>query len=388
MNASGTDRGHRGRPRPRLGGGAAGAAVLLPLPPGRISSYANDINDAGVIVGAVSTSSSPEFFPEAARWTPNGGGGYPIDLLDKLPGDLGAVATALNDVGDVVGYSKGGMFRRAVWFTAPGGIRDLTPFEIFDPTDINDNRVLVDSSSITHRLDLDTMQVEELGLPPGSYNSTWAYAINEAGQVAGNAILATGTSCNRQAARYTDGMGWEILSSCASGVQASGINDLGDTIWRHALDVYVRLEGLGTFKVQDLIVNGPGQWLVVNTYAIDINNARQLAVWAFNDVTGENGTVLLTPVCAGPPAEIENLSFDPDASTLRWAAVGGTYDVARGDLHQARNGRLDCAASGLSTPEWHDAQTPLSGAVFTYLVRAVNDCGVGSWGAGPTATCP
>ena len=300
--------------------GPQAAAVLLPLPPGKISSYANDINDAGVIVGAVSTYSSPEFFPEAAMWTPNGGGGYTIRILEKLPGDVGAVATALNDVGDVVGYSKGGMFRRAVWFTAPGGIMDLTPLGIFDPTDLNDNRVLVDSSSITHRLDLDTMQVEELGLPPGSYNATWAYAINEPGQVAGNAILATSTSCNRQAARYTDGMGWEILSSCASGGQASGINDLGDTIWRHALDVYVRLQGLGTFRVQDLIVSG--QWFVVNTYAIDINKARQLAVWAFNDVTGQNGTVLLTPVCAGPPAEIENLRFDPDASTLRWAAVG------------------------------------------------------------------
>jgi len=387
MNGSGTVVGTASVPFRGWVAGPQAAAVLLPLPPGRISSYAEDINDAGVVVGAVSTYSSPDFFPEAARWTPDGRGGYGIDLLGKLPGDLGAVATALNDVGDVVGFSKGGMFRRAVWFTAPGGVRDLTPLGVFDPTDINDGRTLVDSSSNTKRLDLDTMQVEELGLPPGSYNSTWAYAINELGQVAGNAILATGTSCDRQAARYTGGIGWEILSSCASGTQASGINDLGDTIWRHALDVYVRLEGVGTFKVQDLIVNGVGHWTVVNTYALDLNNARQLAVWAFNDATGQNGTVLLTPTCTAAPAEIPDLRFG-SKSLLRWSAPGGPYDVARGDLQQAREGWLDCLASGLTTPESQDGATAPVGGAFVYRVRAVNACGVGSWGGGSSATCP
>jgi hypothetical protein len=388
VNASGQVVGTANVPFRGWVAGPLAPAMLLPLPEGRISSYAKDINDAGVIVGAVSAYSSPDFSPEAARWTPNGSGGYTIDLLGgKLPGDLGAVATALNDVGDVVGFSKGSMFRRAVWFTAPGGVMDLTPLGIFDPNDINDGRVLVDSSSNTKLLDLDTMQVEELGLPAGSYNSTWGYAINEANQVAGNALLATGTSCNRQAARFTGGTGWEILSACASGTQASGINDLGDTIWRHALDVYIRLEGVGTFKVQDLIVSGVGRWTVVNTYAIDLNNARQLAVWASNDTTGENGTVLLTPTCTAAPAEVADVRFD-SRSLLRWSSSGATYDVARGDLRQAREGSLDCLATGESQPQYQDGALPALGGVLAYRVRAVDACGTGPWGGATSAVCP
>ena len=59
---------------------------LLPLPAGMTSSIALDLNDGGVIVGAVSPSTSPEFSGRAAAWTPDGSGGYTVRLLGELPG--------------------------------------------------------------------------------------------------------------------------------------------------------------------------------------------------------------------------------------------------------------------------------------------------------------
>jgi uncharacterized membrane protein len=389
LNASGQIVGSSDSPSVRgWVAGPFGPQELLPLPPGMVSSWAKDINDNGVIVGAVSSFSSPDFSPVAAVWTPDGDGGYAIRTFGHLPGDLGSVATAVNSVGDVVGYSKGGTFRRAVWFTEAGGLVDLTPQGIFDPNAINDERVLVDSSTPTHRMDLDTMVPENLPLPAGSYRSTTGYAINESGQVAGTAVLTSG-SCVTQAARFTDGIGWEILSSCSSAVQASGINDLGDTIWRHAIANYVLLEGEGTFVVEDLIVNTVGHWSVVNSYAVDINNSRELAVFAHNDTLGQSGTVLLVPMCTSAPGEMAGLKFDADKTTLRWNAAPVTYDVAHGTLPQIRVGQMECIDSGLTSPELSVPELPPAGGMLGYLVRGVNDCGAGAWGGAITSpSCP
>lgn len=267
----------------------------LPLPVGRISSWANDINEDGVIVGTVGSVSyaDPRYGAIAAMWTPDGLGGYVVEELGKLPGDLGSNAVALNNLGDVVGYSQGGMFQRAVWFTAPNGLMDLSNL-IFDPESINDQRVMVGYTIHCARLDLDTMIVEDLGVPPGNYTTTLGWSINEANQVVGQAILSTSTNCNRQAARYTDGIGWEILSGCGSANVAADINRNGDVIMRLNLYPYVRFEGLGTFRIEDLIVAPVGHWYLINTYGLAINDAKQLAVAGSNPATGESGILLLT----------------------------------------------------------------------------------------------
>lgn len=273
----------------------------LPLPPGRMSSRAYDINDAGVIAGTVSSVSyaDPNFGAIAALWIPNGTGGYTIQELGKLPGDVGSAATALNNVGDVVGYSFGGMFRRAVWFTGPGGILDLDPLGAFDPSAINDQRMVVCFCTIPFtnhcgRFDLNTLVVEDLGLPPGDFRTTTGAAINASNQVAGLGILTTGTSCDRVAARYTDGIGWQVFSGCGPMNGCGSLNDLGDvTMWINTA-AYVRFEGIGTARIEDLIVPPVGHWsLFIGTGRI--NNARQIAVGGTNSTTGESGLLLLTP---------------------------------------------------------------------------------------------
>jgi FlgD Ig-like domain len=351
--------------------GPAHPYQLLPLPLGMVSSTAIDITNAGVVVGAVSVYYSPEFAGQAAAWFPDGAGGYSIQLLGRLPGHVASLATAANNVGDIVGYSSNGTFRYPVLFTAPAGVMDLSSTGVFDPVDVNDSRILVDHSFTAKRLDLNTMVAEDLGVPPagaGSYVATRATVINEAGQVAGAAILATSTSCDRTAARYTDGVGWQIFSSCGPNNSVYDMNDLGDAIMSLNVDVYVRFEGLGSYRVQDLIVSDVGQWYVINSYGITINNARQMVVFATNPTTGQSGALLLTqqPTAVDaaspawtPTASSIRLSNDPNpfnsATTIRFALPASgrvllaVYDAGGRRVATLANGNL---AAGQLAVDW------------------------------------
>jgi hypothetical protein len=286
----------------------------LPLPSGMASSVAIDINEQGVIVGAVSTYYSPEFFSRSLAWDPDGFGGYTTRYLGALPGQTISRATAVNNVGDIVGYSSDGTYRYPVLFTSPNGVLDLSSTGVFDPVDINDRRVLVDRSFTVKRLDLDTMIAEDLGHPMGSYMATAAAAINEAGQVGGLAILTSGGDCDRVAARYTDGIGWQIFSGCGEGNGVSDMNGQGDVIMSLNVAPYVRFEGLGTFLVEDLIVNDVGHWYVSNFSGFTINSSQWIAVFATNPVTGQSGTLLLRPennAAAVDAASMTGLSASP-----------------------------------------------------------------------------
>lgn len=267
----------------------------LPLPDGMISSIAIDISEQGVIVGAVGPYYSPEFSGRAIAWDPDGLDGYTIRYLGALPGQTISRATAVNNLGDIVGYSSDGTYRYPVLFTGSSGVTDLTSTGVFDPADINDSRVLVDHSFTVKRLDLDTMIVEDLGVPPGNYLATTAAAINEAGQVGGLAILTTSGDCDRVAARYTNGVGWQVFSGCGRYNSVSDMNEHGDAIMRLNVAPYVRFEGLGTFLVEDLIVNDIGHWYVSNSSGLTINSAKWMAVFATNQVTGQAGALLLKP---------------------------------------------------------------------------------------------
>jgi hypothetical protein len=268
------------------------APAPLPLPAGRQSSWANDVNDLGVIVGAVSSTSSPEFSGVACAWYPKPGGGYDVVEFGILAGDNRSNALGVNSAGDVVGYSADSMFRTPVLFTGPGGLVDLSATGVFDPQKINDQRVLIDVTG--KRLDLDTMVVENLGHPAGSYSAVNCWDVNESGQIAAAAILTTGGNCNRQVARYSDVVGWEVFGGCGQNNGASAINDLGDMLTFMTVTPYVRFEGEGTFVVDDLI-EPPGHWLTFTwSGGRAINGARQIAVSAQNLVTGQVGIVLLT----------------------------------------------------------------------------------------------
>ena len=100
-------------------------------------------------------------------------------------------------------------------------------------------------------------------------------------------------------------------------------------------------------------------------------------------------------VCAGMPAEVPGLTFEPDRQTLRWSAaayLGGTtpvYDLLRSDDPGDFDAGATCTASASAATTAGDADLPLPGQLFSYLVRAVNECGTGSVGDGRVARdCP
>lgn len=325
-----------------------GMAALLPLPTGYASSWAADINDLGVIVGAVGPGATPEFSGRAAVWTPDGSGGYAIQVFGTLLGHLRSDATAINNLGDIIGISANNMFRYPVLFSAPGGLQDLSSAGVFDPWDINDQRVLVDHSFTSKKLDLDTMVVEDLGVPGPGYLASTAAAINESGQVAGLVILTTSTSCDRQAARFTEETGWEIFSICGPYNGAVDINDHGDMVMQIQLKSYVRFEGLGTYLIEDLIVDEVGEWYAITFASLAINNARQLVVSATNPATNQTGVLLLTPVAI--PGDIDG-DGAVDAADL--AALLGAWGQCRGcgaDVNE--DGVVDAADLAILLGNW------------------------------------
>lgn len=97
-----------------------------------------------------------------------------------------------------------------------------------------------------------------------------------------------------------------------------------------------------------------------------------------------------------PPLAVERLVLDGDYVTLRWAATSGvlSYDLARGTLTAGWSYSHGCAQSGLVTTTTTDSAVPAIGTGFYYLVRAVDGCGTGSYGANtagegrPNQGCP
>ena len=308
----------------------------LPLPAGMSSSSAEDINDLGVVVGAVSPTTSTQFQPQAAAWTPNAMGGYDVRLLGILPGDDRSYAFAVNNVGDILGTSARNLFGRTVLFAASGPV-ELVGLSNIDPRSINDDRVFIGGSPSCKRVDLDTMVIEDLGVPPG-FASAQGYEINANGQVAGFAGLPTSLSCALEAARYTDGVGWEIFSGCGVSNACYDLNVRGDVVMKLNVAPYVRFQGLGTFRIEDLIDAPVGHWFVTNGYGIAINDARQMVVPASNLTTGEGGLILLTPrtTCQ------VNLGF-AGPGALRLTLCGG-------NLSSGTQADLELASASLGSP--------------------------------------
>lgn len=291
---------------------------LLPLPPGMASSRADDVNDLGVIVGRVSDGGLAEIgFP--AVWTPSESG-YEVQLLPVLPSGTFGAATAINNLGDIVGYTNTTGFGGgpATLFTAPGGPQSLVALGFAAaPADINDQRQLVGGR---YRLDLDTGVVEDLGVPPSPPNYLWttAAAINEAGQVASTAQLATAGNDPRQVARYTDGIGWEVLSPAGALNAPLGIDAAGNVLLQYgagaALIQALYVDGVGLTPLEDLVDPAAGSWSIVSNLIAAMNEGGEAVTTG--GTLGLGGVVRLSPSaaaavpygCAGPAGSLATVS--------------------------------------------------------------------------------
>lgn len=229
----------------------------LPVPPQWISSDAYAVSNTGVVVGAVSTATIASVGSRAAAWVP-AGPGWEFRLLGALPGDTHSAAFGVNDHGDIVGGSGGlglGLYPRAALFTA-GGVTELAG--LGTPADVNNDRQVVAGTQV---LDLDTMQLSSIPLPPGNWQGVVATDISESGGICGTIMGYSG--CSNFAVRWTPSAGWDFVGSCATTTAANSINSRGDTV--HAVQyggTFANLVPHGNLAVETLLDGAWAGWTV------------------------------------------------------------------------------------------------------------------------------
>lgn len=245
----------------------------LPLPAGYLSSAAYDVNDAGLVVGVVSTSTVPAMSAHAAAWRPTPGG-YVVEVLGEPAGDLYSYATGVNNLGDIVGSSgtvPWAYVTHAVHYAAGGPV--VLPGLSSEVADVNDHRKVVARNEL---YDLGTGQIDLIALPPGNWQGFGAAALNELDGICGY-IQGYSSTCPSFPMRYLPSSGWLTVGGCATTTSATAINDLGDVLtYVYFGGARARLEGLGDFSIGELIDPSQGAWIVQYYGASDINNRRQI----------------------------------------------------------------------------------------------------------------
>ena len=229
-----------GAPRATVVG--ASVTVLPTLGGSRQTSIA-DINNAGQVVGSAFTAGDIE---HAFLWTPGQG----MRDLGTL-GGFGSRATAINNAGQVVGFSDLPIgptgLRHAFLWTPSGGMQDLGSIGQFlgesFALDINDVGQIVGWSRVLSggglRAFLWTQGagMQDLGsLGPNA--NAMAAGINNAGQIVGQSGLAPPNTAASHAFLWTPGQGLQDLGTLGGSIsEAVAINSAGQVVgWSYASD--------------------------------------------------------------------------------------------------------------------------------------------------------
>jgi probable HAF family extracellular repeat protein len=268
---------------------ATGMQVLPHLGTG--PSVAYDVNDLGQVVG--------ESAGRAVRWT-NGA----AQDLGTLEQGGSSTATGINELGHVTGSATVGGVLHAFLFTDANGLTDITPgTEVRAVWRINESDQITGYRSLfgANRAFRWTSGVlEDLGVHP-DFAHSFGLDINDSGRVSGAVTSATGNS--ERVARFTDGVGWELLGGFGETNLGYGLNNDGTVVGEGIpvsglVTAVAFFDGLGMFDLDELV---PGtEWNLL--LAADVNDAGQIAALAFNTVTGQSATLRLTPSGTTQPA--------------------------------------------------------------------------------------
>lgn len=391
---------------------SAGQLTLLPNPAARPLSVARDINAAGTIVGYAYKTTIDE--PgNAMRWT-RSGGSWTVQDLGFLAGDLVSEATGLNDAGQVVGHSNPRSFlsEHGFLYTSGGGMTQLLPGFPFVAQDINEQGIAVGNGySTAQRVNVATGLGENLGAL--TYGNSYAYALNDAGQVAGTLVSSSGNSS--VVARY-GAAGWQVLGGIGGGTCSDcvqnvgwGINGAGTVVgvgWpRTGLTPAVRgviyLDSAATLLYVDDLLEAGGGWSITSAY--DINDLGQIAGTARNPSTGQRAAVRLTPVgTLAVPAAPFGLTATPHAAVtvsdqnridLRWSDNSNNetgFEIGRRKVDAAGTPLTSFSRLvNLNTNVTVYADTAIGlGVRYEYRVRAVGTAGASPYSASAFAMAP
>ncbi|MBL8279552.1 MAG: hypothetical protein JNL93_22995 [Pelomonas sp.] len=283
-----------------------GAFATVAVPAGTVYADATGINAAGRVSGTVATGTLVTAF--------TGTGGAAALLLPTT--DTESTATAINTGGAVAGSARTGIgaYHAVLW--SQGG----TP--------------------------------QSLGSLGGS---SFAQALNDRGQVAGSAEVATAAGTVQRAFVWSAGSGMVAIGSLHHGSVALGINDAGqavgfgfDTSYSAPSGAFLWTERAGLLDINTLIARDAGQRVLKAT-----------AINAWGQVVGAGSSgraVLLTPT-----------------GDLAWQGSAG------GSFNEGRNWEL-----GFVPSSFVDAQVYTTGAQVITLDRdaTVNSLGLGSAAGG------
>ena len=273
--------------------------VHLPGLPDKPRAIARDVNDLGDVVGSANAGGVD--LGHAVLWR----GGNVTDLGTLATGSF-SEATAINNLGQVVGwsYTDGGSFGvHAFLYSAAAGMVDLTPeSDTGSAADINDAGQVTGYKTAAlgyyHAFRWQDGTFVDLGVLPG-FAFSFGFAINATGRVAGSSTSASGNS--EEFFRSLEGGGLQSLGGAGEHNAALGINAAGDVVGQRGQSNSraVLYTDAGGLRDLDTLIDPSLGWVLLSAY--DINDAGQIAGYAFNNYSGRTHAVRLQPMTAPPP---------------------------------------------------------------------------------------
>ena len=269
--------------------------IDLPLPSGVLAARVNDINDAGVIVGTV--------YPDAqitsdlpAVWTPDGSGGYAVELLPLAGSAIRGGADAINNVGQILatGFQIDGVLPTYRAYVIDGDA--VVPLlQLTNPITINDNGFILTNLTL---FDYTTMTDLGMPQPPADIRPIAMYPsdLNNNNEVSVTLLTAViGTTRYAALGIYTIGGDWNMLTGVVTSLSMAGLNDTGDALVAGGgCGVMVYLSDSGFYCPASLLDPAETDWTI--GAAIDISNDGSLLVYGTNAATSETGTTLMKKV--------------------------------------------------------------------------------------------
>ena len=293
-----------------------GGFTVLPPPPGFTRYRAMDISNTGIVSGDGG-------FDSGLAWRYQNGVYTVIGTVDDLPiSYLGGI----NDAGDIAGTGKDAQFGtpdRAFLDLSGGALNNLTTEFSSRATDVNNAGQVAGYSNSggfgAFRWD-ETGGFQFLGSLGLAFS--FANAINESGQVVGEALSATGNTSKPW--RYTDEAGMqEIPAPVTQSSAAIGINSQGHVVGTTEVggpDLgWLWTGGSSVTDLDDLYNVGIEN--ISTLAAHDINDTGQILALGYDNNVGEFRTVLLTPPV---PPDVTNLAV-ADFATVAGSITAGSY---------------------------------------------------------------
>ncbi|MFM9957830.1 MAG: hypothetical protein ACKVZJ_07120 [Phycisphaerales bacterium] len=262
-----------------------GAVAQLPLPAAQTLGRANDINNAGVVVGSVN------------------GGGLEAPLV--FTGGAGGTATIITTLG-------------------PGGTRMTTAFSINNSNVCVGNGVDPNNAArnVGMVYDINANTMIEVGALPG-LNGALAFDISNAGHVVGSTMLNQGSGVPYI---WTAGGGMVAIPLPAGTSQAGarGVNSSGWVVGTgsSAFAIPYVYDGTTTYRLADVIPPGTGWDLSTNT------SSSALSISDTGVIVGSgvfNGNVRAYAMIPVPPPCVGDINNDGQRNTTDLTLLLGTF---------------------------------------------------------------